>query len=235
MQVVWIDPFAPVNVSHPLLEVQFSAEELEKCRGFAHHRNDAKMDAGIGDRTDYSGDWSRLENNFKSCQSEMAAAWLCGTEMVQLPGAFQGDGEKHDFSVNGLDFEVKFNNYAYGDFYFRRGKELVAHWGIQTVPSEGDSIAITGCVSLDLWKLKARPCQFDRHCLGVPQSVLLPNNQHGQLREELIQADDGEKDPHCCMGCGRDAAPIDGYCGTCWFEYVYRPKKFGHVPGQSES
>lgn len=59
MKVVWIDPFAPVNVSHPLLEVQFSAEELEKCRAFAHHRNDAKMDAGIGDRTDYSGDWSR--------------------------------------------------------------------------------------------------------------------------------------------------------------------------------
>jgi len=72
--------------------------------------------------------------------------------------------------------------------------------------------------------------QKGRPCMAVDQEHLYPI-------EDLVITEKGKsyqvgtrKGP-VCMGCGRDAAPIDGYCGTCWFEYVYRPKKFGHVPG----
>ena len=73
--------------------------------------------------------------------------------------------------------------------------------------------------------------QPGRPCMAVDQDQLNPI-------EDLVITEGGESyqikgetEGPKCMGCGKSAAPMDGYCGTCWFEYVYRPKKFGHIPG----
>jgi len=73
--------------------------------------------------------------------------------------------------------------------------------------------------------------QPGRPCMAVDQDQLYPI-------EDLVIEEKGKKyevqgvvQGPKCMGCGKPAAPCDGYCGTCWFEYVYRPRKFGHIPG----
>ena len=64
-----------------------------------------------------------------------------------------------------------------------------------------------------------------RPCMAVDQDKLYPI-------EDLVITENGKdyrvRDPGAtkdhCKGCGRPAAPMDGYCGTCWFKYVYRNK-----------
>jgi len=201
-----------------ITEAKLIANEITGARGSSTPKHGQKLGQSVSDRQDGV-----------IAEFAIRSAFGMPTWDRSTYPPFE-DRNKADVGVN---CDVRQTNRPRGRLLLHRDDALEHDYALVVLGVKGQ-FRLPGWlpmkIAMDCWY--EVELQKGRPCMAVNQENLYPI-------EDLVITENGKsyqvethKGP-VCLGCGRDAAPMDGYCGTCWFEYVYRPRKFGHIPGSS--
>lgn len=169
---------------------RFSESELPALMDMAHHRNDAKVAAGL-DRMAANSD--PLFINYCGLKGELAWARLCGKTVTQLPDLYRGDGGARDLVIGDHSYQVKHTEHRHGFFCFPHQGELKAEFGVLVVGGKGEdryyrkaseSCYILGFCTQEIWKAREAP-HFDKSALGIHQRLLLPLSEIPGIQKQL--------------------------------------------------
>lgn len=205
------------------VEAGLIADEITQARGSSTPKWGQKLRQSIADRRD-------------GVIAEFAIRWVF--KMPTWNRSTYPPFEDRNKADIGDNCDVRQTNHPHGRLLLHQDHDIERDYAL-VVFGLGGQFRLPGWIPMskarDHWYevelQKGRPCMAvnQEHLYPIEDLVITEKGETYTIRKINPLMGDATTEP--CLGCGRDAAPIDGYCGTCWFEYVYRPRKFGHVPG----
>ncbi len=209
-----------------IAEAELIADEITRARGSSMPKWGQSLEKSVADRRD-------------GIMAEFALRWA-----FKMPtwnkSTYPPFSDRNKADV-GDNCDVRQTNHPRGRLLLHQEHDDPRRDYALVILALGDQFRLPGWVpmkkAVDHWYevelQRGRPCMAvnQEHLHPIEDLIITENGETYTLRKDAIDPLLGEPSTGPCLGCGKDAAPIDGYCGTCWFEYVYRPRKFGHVPG----